>query len=92
LANYVFPFWPSEPNRALFNRTATMVAGRVIGGASAINGMVFHRGGPKDYDAWENLGNKGWGWKDLKKYFIKVSNGGQLEMVREEQRHSTDSR
>ncbi|RPA84285.1 alcohol oxidase [Ascobolus immersus RN42] len=70
-AEYAFPIWSSEPNKELFNRTASVVAAKVIGGGSAINGMVFGRGGPKDYDAWEKLGNKGWGWKDMKKYFIK---------------------
>lgn len=57
-----------------------MVAAKVIGGGSAINGMFFDRGGPKDYDAWESLGNKGWGWKVLKEYFKKVRKEGLKRM------------
>jgi len=46
--------------------------GRVPGGSSAINGMIFIRGAPNDYDAWEELGNKGWGWNSVLPYFRKM--------------------
>ncbi len=45
---------------------------RVLGGGSAINGQVFNRGAPADYDEWEARGADGWGWKDVLPYFIKV--------------------
>ena len=48
-----------------------MYVAKVLGGGSVINGMVYDRGSAADYDACEALGNNGWGWSSLKKYFIK---------------------
>lgn len=45
---------------------------RVLGGGSAINGQLFNRGSPRDYDEWEARGAAGWGWKDVLPYFRKV--------------------
>jgi choline dehydrogenase-like flavoprotein len=44
---------------------------KVLGGGSVINGMVYDRGSAADYDAWEALGNNGWGWKGMEPYFKK---------------------
>ncbi|KAI8932308.1 hypothetical protein NX059_010503 [Plenodomus lindquistii] len=52
------------------NSYAVLVA-KVLGGGSVINGMVYDRGSAADYDAWEALGNKGWGWSGMEPYFIK---------------------
>ncbi|OIW28820.1 alcohol oxidase [Coniochaeta ligniaria NRRL 30616] len=46
-------------------------SGRVVGGSSILNGLVWTRGAKSDYDAWEALGNPDWGWKDLLPYFDK---------------------
>lgn len=51
--------------------------GRVPGGSSAINGMIFIRGAPRDYDAWEDAGNKGWGWNSVLPYFRKMETADQ---------------
>ena len=54
-------------NQAIYN----YAIGAVVGGSSAVNGMVFDRGSKVDYNAWEELGNQGWGWDGLFPYFKK---------------------
>jgi choline dehydrogenase len=48
--------------------------GKVIGGSSSVNGQVFYRGVPDDYDEWESLGNDGWSYTDVLPYFRKSEN------------------
>lgn len=53
-------------------RAQNLPLGKVLGGSSVLNGMMFDRGSPADYNLWEALGNKGWGFKGLLPYFKKV--------------------
>ena len=48
--------------------------GRVLGGSSSINGLIYIRGQPEDFDHWAQLGNRGWGWDDVLPYFKKAEN------------------
>ncbi|KAI4944640.1 hypothetical protein J4E91_008645 [Alternaria rosae] len=65
-----FNFTP-VPNAGLNNDTTSPLAAAIVGGSSAVNGMFFDRGSAADYDAWETLGNKGWGFRNLLPYFKK---------------------
>ena len=66
----------SDPNRAYFypaqrvgaaanGQPEIILRGKGLGGSSSVNGMVYHRGQPQDFDDWEELGLPGWGWKDI---------------------------
>jgi choline dehydrogenase len=61
----------SEPEPHLGGRVLATPRGKVIGGSSSINGMVYVRGQPQDYDVWRQLGNAGWSWTDVLPYFKK---------------------
>jgi hypothetical protein len=52
----------SDPGTA--GRTIAYPRGRVLGGSSSINGMIYVRGQPEDFDYWAQLGNRGWSWDD----------------------------
>ncbi|TBU28342.1 GMC oxidoreductase-domain-containing protein [Dichomitus squalens] len=66
--------WMSVPQTNADNRTLPMVRGEVLGGGSRINGALYTRGTPGDYNRWEELGNVGWGYNDLEPYFVKSEN------------------
>jgi len=55
----------TEPCDGLNGRSILYARGKVLGGCSSINAMVYMRGQSRDYDEWESLGNPGWGWKDV---------------------------
>ena len=55
----------TEPVPGFGDRTNYWPRGKVLGGSSSINAMVYIRGQPEDFDAWEALGNRGWGWKNI---------------------------
>lgn len=62
----------SEPETALHERRIGQARGRGLGGSSSINGMVFVRGNPKDYDQWSSLGVDGWDFVDCLPFFKKM--------------------
>ncbi|MGG6896329.1 GMC family oxidoreductase [Rhizobium sp. BR 315] len=55
----------------LNGRSLNYPRGKVLGGSSSINGMIYMRGQARDYDLWRQLGCAGWGWDDVLPYFIK---------------------
>ena len=61
----------TEPQKGLNGRDIAYPRGRVIGGSSAINGMIYMRGQAADYDGWRQLGLAGWGWDDVLPYFLR---------------------
>lgn len=71
--------YQSEPEPHLGGRRLACPRGKVIGGSSSINGMVYVRGHARDYDNWEEQGASGWAYKDVLPYFerMETSHGGQ---------------
>ncbi len=64
--------YETQPDPTRNNLVEAWPRGRIPGGSSAINGMIFIRGAAADYDAWEAMGNKGWGWDSVLPYFRKM--------------------
>lgn len=62
----------SQPEPYLDNRIINQPRGRVLGGSSSINGLLYVRGQAQDFDEWSRLGNRGWGWDDMVPYFRKA--------------------
>jgi choline dehydrogenase len=62
----------TEPDPGLAGRQGYWPRGKVLGGSSSINAMVFVRGQPADFDAWAALGNPGWDWSSVLPYFKKI--------------------
>jgi choline dehydrogenase len=61
--------YKTEPDPNLNGRCLDWPRGKVLGGSSSINGLVYVRGQPRDFDTWRQLGNAGWGWHDVLPYF-----------------------
>ena len=64
----------SEPEPSSGNRPIPIPRGRVLGGSSSINGMLYVRGHRLDYDGWAQQGNRGWSYDDVLPYFKKSEN------------------
>jgi choline dehydrogenase-like flavoprotein len=67
-------FWSnytSLPEPYLGNATWGVRVAQVLGGGSIVNGMMYDRGSAADYNAWEELGNEGWGWEGMYPFFKK---------------------
>ena len=68
-ANWCFQ---SEPEPAMSGRSLPVPRGRLLGGSSAINGLVYVRGQPLDYNTWAQLGNRGWSFDDVLPIFQRM--------------------
>jgi choline dehydrogenase len=67
---YTWPF-KSEPGAATGGRVIALPQGRLVGGSSSINGLVYSRGQAADFDDWAARGNPGWGYADILPYFMR---------------------
>lgn len=74
--------YETEPDPGLNGRSLKWPRGRVLGGSSSINGLLYVRGQAADYDHWRQLGNAGWGWEDVLPLFKRAESysGGDPEI------------
>lgn len=68
--------WPytSEPEPHLNGRRLPVMMGRVLGGSSSVNGMIYNRGHRSDYDSWKEMGCEGWSYDELLPFFRAMEN------------------
>ena len=66
--------YQTEPEPGLNGRSVFQPRGKVLGGSSSINGLLYVRGQHEDYDRWRQHGNQGWGYDDVLPYFKKAEN------------------
>ena len=64
--------YKTEPDPGLNGRSIEWPRGKVLGGSSSLNGLLYVRGQPQDYDRWRQMGNVGWGWDDVLPLFIRA--------------------
>jgi choline dehydrogenase len=64
--------YDTEEEPHLLGRRLYLPRGKVLGGTSSMNGMVYTRGHPTDYDRWRDSGLPGWGWEDVLPYFLRA--------------------
>ncbi len=66
--------YKTEPDPGLNGRSIEWPRGKVLGGSSSLNGLLYVRGQPQDYDRWRQMGNAGWGWEDVLPLFKRAEN------------------
>jgi choline dehydrogenase len=90
--------YDGEPEPTLEGRFIPVPRGKLLGGSSSINGMLYSRGHPRDYDQWRQLGNRGWSYADILPYYRRLESdwrgagkyhggGGPLAVSRLDRRH-----
>ena len=68
-ANWLYQ---SDPEPGTANRSIPVPRGKLLGGSSSINGLVWVRGQPLDYDTWAQMGNRGWSWQEVAPLFTRI--------------------
>jgi choline dehydrogenase len=71
--------YKTEPDAHLAGRSIHYARGKVLGGCSSINAMIYMRGQKEDYDHWAALGNEDWSWEDALPYFRKLEENLHIE-------------
>ncbi|XP_016844951.1 glucose dehydrogenase [FAD, quinone] [Nasonia vitripennis] len=89
--NWKYQTEPSESYcRGLRDRKCNWPRGKVMGGSSVLNYMIATRGNPLDYDKWAEMGNEGWSYAEIFKYFKKLESIQIPELRDEEKMHNVD--
>ncbi|CAH1393769.1 unnamed protein product [Nezara viridula] len=75
--------------QAMINKRCCWTRGKVIGGSSVLNTMLYIRGNRRDFDNWERMGNPGWGYEDILPYFKKSEDQRNPYLAKNDRYHST---
>lgn len=67
----------TDPEPGLDGRRRYLPRGKMLGGSSSMNAMVYIRGNPADYEEWESLGAEGWGWDEVLPYFLRAEDNAR---------------
>ena len=78
----------TEPEESVANRSIAIPRGKVLGGSSSMNGMLYVRGQARDYDGWAQLGNRGWSYDDVLPYFKRSERFERGAALQRAQRHA----
>ena len=81
--------YKTEADPGTGGRVHTWPRGKVLGGSSSINAMLYVRGQAEDYDGWRQLGATGWSWDDVLPYFLRAQHQERHELSRDAERHAT---
>ena len=68
--------------QGMINHVSNWPRGKILGGCSTINYMLYIRGNKRDFEIWKNYGNPGWGWEDVFYYFIKSEDNRDPDIVK----------
>ncbi|MEO1105435.1 MAG: GMC family oxidoreductase N-terminal domain-containing protein, partial [Pseudomonadota bacterium] len=80
----------TAPEPGLEGREIPWPRGKVLGGTSSINGMIYIRGQREDYDHWRQLGLSGWGWEDVLPYFVRAERQAPDNIPRSDSLHGQE--
>ena len=91
-------YFPTEPEAATDHKSQLWLRGKMLGGSSGVNGMVYVRCHPADYDGWQAMGLRGWSWSTMAPYFRGMEHhslgaaehrgsGGRLRVSSHPERH-----
>ncbi|KAJ3892752.1 GMC oxidoreductase [Lentinula edodes] len=63
--------WQSAPMRGIGGKSLSLAAGKALGGTTKVNGLIYSRSAPGEYNAWKDAGRKKWSWQDVEPFFKK---------------------
>ncbi len=81
--------YKTDPEPELNGRQVLWPRGRVLGGTSSINGLIYIRGQAEDYNQWRQMGNEGWAWENVLPYFLKAENQAATNQPKLDSLHRT---
>ncbi|KAJ9585499.1 hypothetical protein L9F63_002700 [Diploptera punctata] len=88
-SSIIWPHFTQPESATCGGKSCFWLQGKVLGGTSTVNTMVYARGFKDDYDYWEKLGNQGWNWENVLRYFKKSENNLDPIYASDTEYHST---